>query len=68
MSEKPGRDSNKLAASWVLVIFTLACLVNSKPEARNPEQILNTNVPMIKTKIQLYITQVIILFWSFEFW
>jgi hypothetical protein len=42
-------------------------LENSKPETRNPKQILNSNVPMTKTIIVYYIIKVKILFGPLEF-
>ena len=43
------------------------CLQNSKSEARNSKQILNSNVPMTKTR-SIFLYRTIILFLSFEFW
>ena len=41
---------------------------NPKSEARNPKQILNSNVPIIKTTAEFNLIFTTILFGSFEFW
>jgi len=57
---------NTLPAKFKMVENVV--IKNPKSEARNPKQILNSNVPIIKTTAEFNLIFTTILFGSFEFW
>jgi hypothetical protein len=59
-------QKNALPAKFKMVENEV--IKNPKFEARNPKQILNSNVPTIKTTAEFNLIITTILFGSFEFW